>query len=230
MKVCQVEPRTVAWNKLRAGIPTASEFDALVTPEFKIKTGEGPQTYLSKKLAEKWLGGPLFTAGGAFAMEQGTILEDEAIPWYELEFNTDVQRGPWAGFIMTDNGRAGCSPDGVFGLRTVDGIDQIEGGIEIKCPEAHTHTGYLLRCAVPKDYLAQVHFSMFVTGAAWWKFLSYRRGFPALVLTVQRDEKIQAQIALALEAFNIAMDAGFEKLQNLKNLKWSSIVQMAGRR
>lgn len=202
MKTLPVEQRSVEWMLARAGIPTASEFDALVTPDFKIRTGDMPKTYLAKKLAEVWQGGPL-VGFNVFDMQQGVILEEEAIPWYELEFETKVEQ---VGFITTDDGRIGCSPDGLIGE---------EGGIEIKCPAVQTHCGYLLSGGLPKDYAAQVHGSMFVTGRPWWKFLSYCRHFPPLIVTVERDEKIQAVLAEALAKFLSQLDAGMERLTTL---------------
>lgn len=187
MKIHDVKQGSIEWLLLRSGIPTASEFHALVTPLWKVKTGEAPETYLHKKLAEWWTGAPLTTFYGA-SMEQGNVLEDEAIPWYELEFNQKINR---VGFITTDDGKVGCSPDGLL-----DG-----GGIEIKSPEAHTHVGYVLSGDLPKDYATQVQGAMYVTGGDWWRFVSYRRGFPKLVLKVERDEKAQEAIGEALARF-----------------------------
>lgn len=178
----------------RSGIPTASEFDALLTPKFKVKTGDGPRTYLCKKLAEKWQGGPLMATTGAWAMEQGHLLETEAIPWFSAFYDKDVQR---VGFITTEDGFAGCSPDGL--LSNDEG--EIERGIEIKCPQLHTHVGYVLDGIVPEEYLVQVHGGMYVTGLEKWTFLSYRRHFPPLVIEVERDDEIQDKIAEALDKF-----------------------------
>lgn len=199
MKVHEVEQGSMEWMALRAGIPTASELDALLTPLWKIKTGAGPQTYLEKKLAEWWQGGPLPGFSGAFATEQGMILEQEARPWFALDHNTTIQR---VGFITTDDGLFGCSPDGLLDKE----------GLEIKCPEAHTHVGYLLAGVLPEDYMAQVHGGMYVTGFESWKFVSYRRHFPQLVLTVERDDKIQGQIAEALDLFQERFEEGKAKL------------------
>lgn len=194
---------SLEWHMLRSGIPTASEFDALLTPEFKIKTGEGPKTYLAKKVAEVWQGGPLPSFQG-FDMEQGQVLESEAIPWFELAYSTAVQR---VAFCTTDDKRVGCSPDGLIGE---------DGGIEIKCPAAHTHVGYLLQGGtLPKEYAAQVHGSMYVTGRPRWQFVSYRRHFPALVLTIERDAVIQEQIAAALERFLEAFDEATASLEKI---------------
>lgn len=195
MKIHEVDQGSLEWMQLRAGIPTASELDALLTPKWKIKTGAGPQTYLEKKLAEWWQGGPLPGFSGAFDMEQGQILETEARPWYALTYNVDIQR---VGFITTDDGTAGCSPDGL-----ING-----SGLEIKCPQAHTHVGYLLAGVLPDEYAAQVHGSLFVTGLPAWRFVSYRRGFPPLVLEVERDEEICETISNALALFQEQLEEG----------------------
>lgn len=194
------EPQgSVEWLLKRAGLPTASEFDQLVTPDFKIRTGETPRTYLAKKVSERWQGGPLVEFN-TFDMEQGNILENEAKPWYALEYNQEIQS---VGLITTDDGRIGCSPDGLIGA---------DSGIEIKCPQVYTHVRYLLNGGLPKEYAAQVHGSMFVTGRSEWKFVSYRRRFPALVLTVERDEKIQSVIRDALEVFLSSLDLAWKHL------------------
>lgn len=194
---------SVDWMIARSGIPTASEFDALVTPEFEIRKGEMPRTYLAKKLAEAWQGGPLL-GYNVFDMDQGKILEEEAIPWFELEFDTRIRR---VGLITTDDERIGCSPDGLL-IKN----DMNSSGIEIKCPRPETHVGYLLKRVLPKDYAAQVHGAMFVTGFDSWTFLSYRRHFPPLLVTVKRDEKIIGSLERALEDFLEAFDHGMKKL------------------
>jgi YqaJ-like viral recombinase domain len=203
MKVHDVKQGSPEWLNLRLGIPTASEFDALVTPEWKIKTGAGPQTYLYQKICEKSMGFALDTGSG-FSMENGSILEHEALPWFEFAHDINAQR---VGFCTTDDGRIGCSPDGLIGE---------DGGIEIKCPRPDTHLRYLLQGGVPKDYLAQVHGSMLVTGRSWWNFLSYSRQFPALLVRVERDEAIIATMREALAGFLKQFDAGLARITELK--------------
>jgi|GEM_PF-213717 len=187
MKISPHPQGSVEWLQARAGIPTASEFDQLITPEGKIRTGAMPKSYLAKKISEWWSGGAIMDFS-SFAMEQGTILEDEAIPWYELEFSTTVAR---VGLITTDDGTVGCSPDGML-----DGM-----GLECKCPQPQKHVAYLLAEELPKDYVAQVQGGIFVTGLPHWRFLSYCRNYPELVLTVERDEKFQSALGEALDMF-----------------------------
>lgn len=198
MKIHDVKQGSSEWKALRLGVPTASEFDALVTPEFKPRTGQTPETYLYQKLCEKLLGfAPDFSA---FAVEQGMVLESEAKPFYELTYGVPIRN---VGFCTTDDGRIGCSPDGLLGD---------DGGLEIKCPQAHTHLRYLMEGGLPKDYAAQVHGSMFVTGRPWWMFMSYSRQFPPLVVRVERDERIQEALRQTLAAFLVRFDEKFEQI------------------
>ena len=41
MKIHDCTQGSLAWLELRAGLPTASEMDALVSPTFKVKKGDG---------------------------------------------------------------------------------------------------------------------------------------------------------------------------------------------
>ena len=204
MKILDVKQGSSEWLYARLGIPTASELDALITPLWKLRTGEGPETYLYQKLTERVLGFPQ-TDASSWAMEQGTILEGEAIPLYEGVFDVTVQR---VGFITTDDGRFGCSPDGLIGD---------DNGIEVKCPQPKTHLKYLLEGGVPKDYLAQVHGAMYATGRPRWTFLSYSRQFPPLIVHVERDEAIQTAIAAALDKFKSAFDAKLTQIRAMKD-------------
>lgn len=189
-----------AWLFARAGIPTASEWDALVSPvKLEIKKGEGPKTYLAQKVAERWYG-PL-PQKPVFVMEQGNILEERARPWFEFQYKRTAEQ---VGFITDDAGRIGCSPDGWF--------DNEGTGLEIKCPEIVTHTKYVLAGKLPSDYLLQVQGAMLVTGAPWWTFLSYHNAIPKLVIQVERDEKIISVLREALDQFLEDLDAAFLRL------------------
>jgi hypothetical protein len=206
---------TVEWLLARCGVVTASEFSSLVTPLGKVSEGKGVFTYLCEKLAERWIGGPL-PSFYASACEQGSILEEEAIPFAALDYNLDIQQ---VGFVAMDGARVGCSPDGLIGFNGLSKdqptdyhLTGSESGIEIKCPNLETHIKYLLKNELPADYVAQVQGSMFVTGCATWHFLSYRRKLPALHLVIGRDEKYHAALAEALESFNDQLDEAMEKL------------------
>ncbi len=228
-----VKQGTDEWLDARLGLVTASEVDALISPvKWELKTGEGPKTYLATKLAEAWLCRPVETFG-AWAADQGTLLEPRARAWYEATHDCDIAQ---VGFIVGDDRRCGCSPDGLLRCETCKGQGSIvvraresgeipgyvgcplcDGkgfieGLEIKSPQPIAATKYALDGVLPPEYSTQVHFSMFVTGFKRWGFVSYSDKLPKLVIEVQRDESKIAVIQSAVDRFYNAFDEGWEKL------------------
>lgn len=205
MKIhAEVEQGTDAWLNLRAGRITASEAGALLTPLFKIRTGEMPATYLAKKLAEKWIGRPLPDEDfNSVPTEFGSILEQFARPYFEMVTGLPSEKAP---FITTDDDLCGCSPDGIINSKE---------GLEIKCPGHKKHTKNLLGGVLPEDHVIQVQFSLFVTGFEVWHFMSYRHDMPPLILKIERDEKAQAAISEAVEIFGDQMESGWNQLIKL---------------
>lgn len=218
MKISPHPQGSIEWLQARLGVVTASELDSLVTPDFKLRTGETPKSYLAKKVAEK-LTGECADGFESFDMMQGKILEEEARPWLAMELNRDIET---CGLITRDDGLVGCSPDGLFYGEPKLTNPQIcvysapLTGVEIKCPKASTHAKYLLNGELPKEYAAQVYGSMYVTGFTEWIFVSYNRKMPKLVLRVQRDEEIIAKIHDAVTKFIADMDAALERIAKLK--------------
>lgn len=176
--------------------------DNLVTPLAKVRTGEMVTTHLHRKLAEVWLGGPLPSLN-VWDMSQGNILEEYARPAFTLETGLDVRQ---VGFITDDAERVGCSPDGLIGENC---------GLEIKCPRLETHLGYILAGALPKDYIAQVQASLYVTGFSKWFFFSFCRRMPPLILEVYPDPAMQEAISEAVAGFLKRLDEALAKLTAL---------------
>ncbi len=219
MKIHDCAQGELAWAKLHFGIPTASGLDNLITPEFELRKGELPKTYVYKKVAEKLQGRPLIDLGASsFMLEQGMIVEEEARPWYALEYDKRVTQ---VGFITTDDGKFGCSPDGLIELDggAAKSLSAEGCGLEIKSPAAHTHVKYLVNGCLPKEYACQVMGSMFATGFKKWIFVSYRRGFPALVLEIQRDEKAMSMIRAAINQFHGDFERAMERISNIAKLR-----------
>ena len=198
-----IAQNSLEWMAARAGVVTASEFDSLITPKWEPRKGLGVETYLCQKLAERWIG-PL-PSFNTLDMEWGKILEEQARPWLAFELDKEIRE---VAFITTDDGKVGCSPDGMM----PNEMGSINCGVEIKCPAPTNHVKYLMAGKVPDDYLAQVHGSMFVTGFKSWYFVSFHRRFPKLVLKVERDEKIQAVIAETLATFVSKLDTAYSRL------------------
>jgi len=196
----KVEQGTEEWLRLHLGRPTASGFKEFMTTDFEMRKGEMPKTYLYKRLAEELTGAPLpgFTSR---AVEQGLLMEDEAISWFELETGLTTS---YMGFIVGDDDRCGCSPDSLVGE---------DSGLEIKCPNAETHLRYADAGVVPAEYIPQVHGSIYVSGRKSWNFMSYYRGLEPFRIEVKRDEAIMAKIADCLTKFYADYDAAKQRLK-----------------
>jgi hypothetical protein len=202
MKVFDFPQGSPEWLQVRCGVPTASEFDNIMKLDFTMKGGEGYKTYLYKKVAEA-ITGPL-PSFGSRDTDRGHFLEPEAVPFFEMETGLDVHT---VGFVMSDDGRSGCSPDGLVGE---------DSGLEIKSPGAVNQVRYLIDGKLPNDYSAQVHGSLYVTGRKEWHFMSYHRKLPKFHLVVKRDEEIMAKIGKCIAAFCADFDAAIEKIEPRK--------------
>lgn len=176
------------WLQARLGIPTASRFDRIITP----KAGK-PSTQafglMCECLAELMLGEPI-DGGDSMWMERGRELEEEAIRWLEFEKDVTVRR---VGLCLRDDRMVGCSPDGL--------IDD-HGGIEVKCPGAKKHVGYMLKPDwLAADYRTQVQGGLWVTGRKWWTLMSYNPRIQPVVCDVARDEPFIEKLAACVDAF-----------------------------
>lgn len=209
MKIHSVEQGSPAWFALHVGRATAGGFDQLISPKkFEVKRGEGPKSYVARKLAEWWRGEPDGDTFSSFATENGLIREPNAIGAFELETGLTVSR---IGFIEADNGAYGCSPDGLID----DPDEHARMGLEIKCPSPAVHVRYLIQGGIPPEYRPQVYGSLYVTGFPKWWFMSYCVGFPVLIHAVEpEDEKTEA-IKEALEYFSLEFEAGKRHLIDL---------------
>lgn len=195
MRVIRCEQGSEEWRMARCGVATASQFNRLVTPA-KLQPSKSLNGYALELLAEWLLGRPLDDGSSSPWMERGRDMEEEALGWYALDTGTEPDR---VGFCATDDGLAGASPDALVGE---------DGGLEIKCPTAPVHLGYLLSDGAPRDYLHQIQGGLWVTGRQWWDFLSYCPGLPPAVHRVYPDARWQDALDEAMERLRSALEEG----------------------
>lgn len=173
----------------RQCIATASRFGDILTPK-TMKLGAGARTYAIELLAQEIVP-PHYWIKQDFqslAMLNGTNTEREARDFFAFDTGLEITE---VGFLKTDCGRFGCSPDGLIGE---------DSGLELKCPLHTTQIKYLLDGKLPPEYAAQVHGSMLVTKRPSWWFMSYAPGLPPLTVRVEPDAYTEA-LAEALEEF-----------------------------
>jgi hypothetical protein len=192
------------WYGARLGLPTASEFGKLITPK-RGDLSTRADDYIDELIDELVRPEAERGWGGNRHTDRGNELEPDACAWYELQHDVEVNR---VGLILTDDRRAGCSPD-----RLVGPLDAPLGGLEVKCPDGPTHVGYLRAGTLPDKYKPQVHGSLVITGLPFWDFLSFCPGYRRLLVRVYPDD-YTAKVRNALTEFLKRYDAA--KAQFLK--------------
>ena len=176
MRIIDCEQGSQEWLSARLGVPSASQFSKIVTG----KGGKSTQVeaYINQLVAEELTGETTFVYVNEH-MKRGTELEPDARELYEALTGNTVQE---VGFCLHDTVNAGCSPDGLVGE---DG----EGGLEVKCPAPATHVEWVKAGVVPSKHLQQIMGCLWITGRAWWDFMSYHQTMKPLIVRVERDEE-----------------------------------------
>jgi hypothetical protein len=184
------------WFKARIGVPTASNFDKIVTSTGLPSTQR--KKYLYQLVGEKLGALPEEGYTNAF-MKRGIELEPQAREMYARDVAPVVQ----VGFCLHDEG-FGCSPD--F-LVNEDGMGQI------KCPSLAVHVEYLIGQKLPTDYVQQVQGELLVTGRKYNDFMSFYPNLKPLVVRCYRDEVFISRLRLELLKFISELNELTEKLR-----------------
>ncbi len=211
MRIIECVQGDPVWINARLGLPTASNFDRIITPTGK-PSAQAPK-YLAKLVAEWFLGESLDDYQSGF-MERGTELEPQARAFYEFDTEQTVRE---VGLCLTDFGNAGCSPDGLVGD---------DGGLEIKTPSAEVHMGYVIG-GMPTDYFVQVQGCLWVTGRSWWDLQAWNPALPKVRVRYHRDEKFINALAVEVDAFADRLSDAREKLADEKAKRDEGIEEAA---
>ena len=197
MIIQNCKQRSDEWYILKAGVPSASNFNQIVT--VKGEPSKQRKKYLYQLAGEKLLGRMPETYM-SWAMERGVELEDEAINYFAFQECVEVDR---VGMVFKDDRLdRSCSPDGLIG----------DIGLEVKCPIMTTHVENLMNGKLPSAYFQQVQGSMYITGYKQWLFVSYFPGLPLLTILCERDEEFIGKLDKELDMFVEDLDIIKEKL------------------
>lgn len=198
MRIVDCLQGTSEWFSARCGIPSASNFDQIITT--KLEPSKQRQKYLYRLAGERVSGMAEETYQNN-AMLRGIELENEARNLYQVINDVEVKQ---VGFCLTEGKFvAGASPDGLIGD---------DGCIEIKCPTMAVHVGYLLDGKLPTDYFQQTQGQLFVTGRTWCDFVSYYPGIKPLIVRVERDEQFIKALTVELEIFCSELEDVIKKI------------------
>ena len=185
MEILDIEQRSPEWFAIKAGKPSPSCFDQIITT--KGERSKSREKYLYKMAGEA-VAGIREDGYTSFAMQRGTEMEPEAKAMYELITGETVQE---VGYVKNDI--CGGSPDGLIGD---------DGLIEIKCPIITTHVEYLIKGKLPTTYFQQVQGYLYITGREWIDFMSYYPALKPLVVRVAPDKPWIERLEQELIAFN----------------------------
>lgn len=194
VEILDCDQRSEAWYLARMGLPTASEFKAILAQ------GKGLTrlSYMRRLAAEIVTQQPGETFESA-AMIRGREMEAEARGFYAFMRDADPQT---VGFIR--NARKGCSPDSLLGN---------DGMLEIKTQRADLLIETILKDEFPSEHKAQCQGQLWIAEREWIDLAVYWPGMPFFVKRATRDDAYIAELDGAVETFNAELDAMVEKIR-----------------
>jgi hypothetical protein len=196
MRIVDCEQGSLAWYAARRGVATASNFHKIITPGGK--PSKQAEAYRYRLLAEILLNESMDDyLGQTQWMERGKLLEDDAVSQFEFAHDVELQR---IGFVTTDNGRLGCSPDRLIKTK------RRASAIEVKCPSPWQHMQYLIE-GPGDDYRPQVQGQLLVGEFESAIFYSYHPRCPPAEYVTHRDEAYIRTLAILLREFVEQLDA-----------------------
>ena len=178
----KVEHNTEAWDKLRLGKITSSEWSSMFanksTAEYRnlIFDTAFERVFARKEIEENHTN---------MWMERGHIEEDMAVEAYEIETLRKTQSG---GFFEL-NSYIGSSPDRLVGNN---------GLLEIKCPRAKIHKKYLKSGKIPSIYLPQCTSQLYISGRDWLDFVSYHPDMKISIVRLTLDDRTRSEYDLKI--------------------------------
>jgi len=199
MKIIDCDQYSDEYWQAKLGLPTSSSFDKLITTKGKASIQR--QKYMLKLAGEVILGRCVETYQSQ-SMANGLVMESEARSFYEFTTGSKITE---VGFCITDDGKCGSSPDGLI---------NDDGSLEIKCPEIHTHVGYMLNPeSLRTSYFQQCQGQLFVTGRKWADLISYFAGLKPVIVRIERDDEFLKLLEIELQIFCEKLTETIEKLK-----------------
>lgn len=180
----KVQQNTPEWLELRKGVLTASKFSKCIT-EKKQNISKAGIKNVVQQLKEDISGIEREPGYVSEYMQYGNDWEDTARQVLRNKLTYDIKS---VGFCKREfkDIEIGCSPDGMYKCDRLGFV-----GAEIKCPGMKQHlinNGHCIDKQIPLKYMAQIQYSMYVTGSEMWWFASFRHDSFIGYHAVSKDE------------------------------------------
>jgi len=203
--VKDIDQNSAEWLTLKAGVPSSSSFDKIVTP--KGVRSKSAEKYLFQLAGEKIIGSrPEGYQSGA--MSRGIEMEGAGVSYYELIAGVDTEKVTVC--YLNKDKKFLTSPDRII---LKDG--KHDGLLEMKCPQINTQVSYLLDpSSLEKTYFQQVQGQMYVTELPYCVLMSYFPGLQPVILRIERDEEFINKLSTALDKFCVELADLVEVLKN----------------
>lgn len=191
-----------AWLACRKGRITGSRFRDALDRTAKGELSSKAKLYALDTARERF-GGSAAPVYVNAAMRMGTEQEPLARAEYEAETGNVVLE---AGFAYTDDGRFGCSVDGLVGK---------DGMVEIK---TMVSSDTLFTAMVDGDhsaYMAQIVGSLWILGRQWCDLILWAPDLPIgcmKIVRIIRDEAAITRLSAGLLAFDAVVEGHFSRL------------------
>lgn len=162
------------WYRIREGKITSTRIKSVIAPK-----GD-QQKMINRLIAEEISGMSDESDFVSDDMQRGIDMEPLARKAYAEATGREVME---VGFLQSERWPLlGVSADGLVGS---------DGSVEIKCPDTHTHVGYIRAGIVPKEYQPQTlsHFLVH-EDLEWLDFISYDPRFTVCPLFIKRITRL----------------------------------------
>lgn len=194
IEIIDVQQGTPEWLKLRAGLPTSSNFASIMAKG----QGKMRKSYLHK-LAAEIITGEVIESFKSADMVRGNSMEDEARSFYAFMADCEPQR---VGFVR--NGRNGCSPDSFIGN---------DGMLEIKTQRADLLIDTITDDKFPSEHVAQCQGGLWVCEREWVDISVFWPKMPWFCKRAYRDETFIQSLATEVDRFSDDLAALVERLR-----------------
>jgi putative phage-type endonuclease len=203
------DQRTDEWFIERMGKMTASRFSDVMAFNAPDKNGfckpqEARAKYMRQLAFERLAEKPKQSVTSK-SLAWGTDVEEFACNAYQLATGNIVTKSTFV--VHPTFTFIGASPDGLVDL---------DGGCEIKCPwSEEVHIGTWLD-GMPEEHRWQVQGNMFVTRRKWWDFISYdprqKQRYQLYIERIERDDTFIKTLESGLLQFEVELKAMLKKL------------------